>query len=366
LYCALSQPSEKLIFIYAEADANGKPLRAAPIIMKIRKMFPGLQTAHAPVPFEKAAEESIFFAPFVLSSAEKKQTLHTAATRLENFARCPFAYYVNYILRAKPRKLYEILPTDLGGLFHDVIAEFTKQKNFELSRTEIDAQINALVNALQPEDSIFSATARNKHILNKVRRVAAASCWALCEQIKRENFRPELIEQEILANIALDNERNLSLFGRIDRVDILRSGENEHIKIIDYKSGNAKFSAEDALKGVQLQLMLYMNAITKNRANAVPAGVFYFPIDDPIINADVLLSDAAREEALLKSFKLSGIEVGDVNDFENFSREVESKVKQIGTRMLRGEIAAAPYTRGTKCPCNFCEFKTSGLCPEPL
>ncbi|MDR0272455.1 MAG: hypothetical protein LBI27_03965, partial [Clostridiales bacterium] len=63
LYCALSQPGENLIFIYAEAEPNGKPLRVSSVITKIRKMFPNLETKSAPVPAEIAAENSIFFAP---------------------------------------------------------------------------------------------------------------------------------------------------------------------------------------------------------------------------------------------------------------------------------------------------------------
>jgi ATP-dependent helicase/nuclease subunit B len=177
-----------------------------------------------------------------------------------------------------------------------------------------------------------------------------------------------MIEHEILQSISLNDGKSLSLSGRVDRVDILRENGIEKIKIVDYKSGSAKFSMDDALKGVQLQLMLYMSAIVKSRKNAAPGGVFYFPIDDPIINADEILSDTAREENLFKCFKMSGIETDDekfnAHAFESFGRDVESKVKELGARIFNGEISAQPYTRGQKSPCNFCKF--TGVCGSCL
>jgi ATP-dependent helicase/nuclease subunit B len=365
LYCTLSQPTEKLIFIYAEAETNGKPLRPSPIIAKIKRFFPALKTVSAKTPTEPSANESIFFEPETLSSAAVSQlygqTIYTAATRLEAFSRCPFAYYMNYILGAKPRKHYEVLPADLGALFHEVIAGFTKRvqgRGVPITRAEIAAVVNDLVDALHLEDSIFHSSARNKHILNKVRRVATASCWALSEQIKRENFSPAMVEHEIFESISLDNGKTLALNGRVDRVDIFSQNSEEFIKIIDYKSGNTKFSRDDALKGLQLQLVLYMNAFLKSRKSATPAGVFYFPIDDPIIDADDFLSDVAREEGLLKCFKMSGLEAGE--DFLQFAHEVECKAKELGNRMSQGEIIAQAYTKGQKSPCNFCKY--SAVC----
>lgn len=357
LYCALAQPSEKLVFIYAEGE-NGKPLRPAPILQKIRAMFPGTKTTTAPVPVEEAAEISVFFAPVALSRPAYGSTIFTAATRLEAFARCPFEYFMDYQIKARARKYYEVLPADLGKLFHEVIANFTKRGNFGASREEISDEVNALVDALNLENSIFYSTARNKYILDKVRRVAAASCHALCREIKNGQYRPEFTEHEILSQIALDDGRKLALSGRVDRVDF--SAANE-IRVVDYKSGATKFSTDEALKGVQLQLVLYMNALLKQRENTAPGGVFYFPIGDPIIDADDILTDAAREDALQKAFKMSGMENTDAAAFAHFGREVEEKVKELGARMFDGDISARPTRLSNKkSPCDFCKF--TGVC----
>ncbi|MCL2216238.1 MAG: PD-(D/E)XK nuclease family protein [Defluviitaleaceae bacterium] len=371
LYCALSQPKEKLIFIYAEAEPGGKALRPSPILGKIRKMFPTLETTSAPSFSEYGDAEAPAPAQNQLSPASVNllygQTILTAATRLEAFARCPFAYYMSYILGARPRARYQVLPTDLGKLFHDILTEFTRIAPLEaMARPQINALVDDLVQGLILDTSIYHDTARNRHILNKVRRVASASCWAICEQIKRGEYQPTLTEFEILSSTALPDGRSLSLTGRVDRVDIHTVADHEYVKIIDYKSGQAKFSPEEVRHGIQLQLMLYMNAMlqsrSKARKNAKPGGVFYFPIDDPIIQADDILSDAAREEGLLKCFKMSGLAVeapADLENFLNLSRDAENKVKELGLRMTQGDITAKPF-KGPKSPCQYCNY--SAVC----
>ncbi|MCL2049614.1 MAG: PD-(D/E)XK nuclease family protein [Defluviitaleaceae bacterium] len=365
LYCAVSQPSEKLIFIYAEE----KSLRPAPIIAQVKKMFPKTAVRTAKIPEEFSVSHSVFFAPFALSRDTTDKlygnTIYTAATRLEAFARCPFAYYMNYILKARPRKLYEVLPADLGKFFHDVIAGFTQRvwsgAGDSPSRAEINGIVDEMVGSLELENSIFYSTARNMYILDKVRRVAAASCWALCEQVKSDSYRPLLIEHEIKTTIALDNARSLILSGRADRIDI--SQESGRVKIIDYKSGNTKFNTAEVLKGVQLQLMLYMNAFLRMERTFEPGGVFYFPIDDPIINADTVLDEASREQSLLKCFKMSGLEADEAKAaFLEFGGEVEGKVRELGARIFDGDIAARPYVRGAGQggACRYCGF--GGVC----
>jgi len=406
LYCALSQPSEKLVLVYSEAETGGKPLRPSPIIHRIQEMFPGLKAKSAPE-LSEYGEVKPIPAEITTLSQESVSRLYgdnitTAASRLESFARCPFAYFMTYILKARPRKRFEVLPTDLGSLFHDVLAQFSKRfwngnKDIALTRGEIAGYVDEIVNTITSESNIYHDSARNRHVLSKVRRVSAASIWALCEHIKLGEFTPTFAEQEIRTteSILLANGKNLTITGFVDRVDTLTANGEEYIKIIDYKSGSTKFNVEEARKGIQLQLMIYMNVLTAMR-NAKPGGMFYFPIDDPILSTDILLSDELREAGLLKQFKMSGIALADdtaiagldktlapgtgsdvipvainkdgrykkstqptalaLDEFLTLGQAVEGKIKELGERMTCGDISAEPYTKGLKSPCNFCGF----------
>ncbi|MCL2841049.1 MAG: PD-(D/E)XK nuclease family protein [Defluviitaleaceae bacterium] len=371
LYCALAQPKEKLIFIYAEAEPSGKPLRPSPVLTKVRNVFPHIETTPA-LPFaEYDGILNISVTSQKLSETSVNQlygqTIITAATRLEAYARCPFAYYMRYILGAKERIHYQVLPTDLGNIFHNILTGFVRQYSPTLTRSAIDSMVNDLMKGVVFESSIYHSTARNRHILNKVHRIASASCWAISEQIKQAEYNPALTEHEILNSWAINNGRTLTLTGRVDRVDIHQAEDGkEHVRIIDYKSGQARFNENEVRQGIQLQLMLYMNAILKSREKigkqSIPGGVFYFPVDDPILQADGILDDKTRETGLLKAFKMSGFTVEDTADMDNFihlGQEAENKVKELAHRMTQGDISATPF-KGQRSPCEYCKY--DGVC----
>ena len=75
----------------------------------------------------------------------------------------------------------------------------------------------------------------------------------------------------------------MNLLGRIDRVDTYETSDKVYVKIIDYKSGNTSFSLVNLYHGLQLQLVVYMNAALELEENAIRAksgtgGYFYYHI----------------------------------------------------------------------------------------
>ncbi|MCL2189687.1 MAG: PD-(D/E)XK nuclease family protein [Defluviitaleaceae bacterium] len=371
LYCALSQPADALAFIYAEGELSGTPLRPSPVLRTVNALFPDIKPtpyipvqAHAPSP-SLAGAGTLPHAPAPqLMRDVYGTTLHTAASRLEAYARCPFAYYLTYLLTAKPRKQYEVLPTDLGILFHDVVARYALQhKWLPRSRSEIDAIVTELVQEITPENAALRGSARNRHVLEKARRVCTASIWALTEQMKDNAYAPAFAEIDLpeTAPIPLDNGKKLSLTGRIDRVDLHEAEDgNTYVQIIDYKSGNARFRGEEIQNGTQLQLILYLNAMLKSPEikNPRAGGIFYFPISDPLVKTDILLEEPVREAALLKQFKPSGIVPDEKNAayFAFLSQAADAKIKQLATQLTDGNIAPAPCPKGGVLPCEYCNF----------
>jgi len=406
LYCALSQPKEKLYILYSDSETNGRPLRPSPIVARLLEMFPNLSVQKATDILEfgevaDAKEPASHLSPEMINELYGGAEIITAATRLEAFARCPFQFFLTYVLKARERKRFEILSSDVGILFHDVLANFSKRfwegGDSDFSRAEISQYVDEIIGILTTEANLYHDTARNRHVLNKVRRVSTASIWALCQHIKAGEFVPTLAEHEIRTStgIPLANGKNLKLTGVVDRVDTLNLAGEEFLKIIDYKSGSTKFNMEEVRQGVQLQLMLYMNVLTALRG-AKPGGIFYFPIDDPLITTDEILPDDVRDQMLLKQYKMSGIALDDsatitaldkgltagnssdvvpiainkdgrykktaqptaisIDEFIALGADVHNKVQELGERITGGEIAAQPYTKGHKSPCNFCGF----------
>ena len=63
--------------------------------------------------------------------------------------------------------------------------------------------------------------------------------------------------------------RLLNLRGRIDRMDVFEDEDKVYVKIMDYKSGSTSFDLALLYHGLQLQLVVYMDAALK--ASGEPA-----------------------------------------------------------------------------------------------
>jgi len=106
-------------------------------------------------------------------------------------------------------------------------------------------------------------------------------------------------------------------------------GEQPLIKIIDYKSGNEKFSVDEAIGGWRLQLLLYLKAATAG-LKGKPAGVFYFGIDAPLIEGSVSASvdDMQRQsikselsDLIRKKYRMDGVVMNEASVIEGIGGE---------------------------------------------
>jgi ATP-dependent helicase/nuclease subunit B len=407
LYDALCRPREELLILYRRADADGKAMRPSHVITRLKRIFPGLleEAAGAAETEPPLAEGPAAFP--ALSSANVNllypQTFTTAASRLESYANCPYAYFLAYNLNARERKVYQVHALDLGILYHEVLARVTRDLTaadawHTATRADLTAFVDVHAEAvvgLETDTAAWRSTARNAHILWRVREICEVSLWALQAQYRRGDFTVAGVETGFDGiNIPLGDGRTMKLTGRIDRVDSLLSGGKHFLKVMDYKSGSTRFSADDALRGTQLQLPLYLRALMETNPGALAGGMFYFNMDNPFITSDAALTDAEREAAVLKSFKLSGLMTSDLTAvygmdrhlaaggespvipvginkdgsyrktaavsepaaFTAFFGDVEKRVKALGGRMVSGHVAPEPFRKGTRSGCDFCRF----------
>ena len=205
-------------------------------------------------------------------------------------------------------------------------------------------------------------------------------------------------------NITLSDEEKLRLRGRIDRMDVCEKDDTVYVKIIDYKSGNTSLDLVALYYGLQLQLVVYMDAALeleekKHPGKEVePAGIFYYHIGDPMLEKKDGETDEAWNRRLLAALKMDGlvnadpevvalldhtigagassdvVPVGYKKDgsFSSYSRVAtreefsvirkyaELKIREIGRGILDGNAEAAPYQLGTRNACTFCPY--GGIC----
>lgn len=351
--------------------------------------------------------------------------LVNSVTRVEQYAACAFAHFLTYGLKLQERKRYEIRIPDLGNIFHQVLERFSKQMKKEgLSfRTIEEEQRNKLVDECLAQviseygDSIFTSTKRNEYLLKRVERMTKRTIWALCEHMKAGQFEAAAYEVKFdhldaldSTRIQLSEEEILSLQGRIDRLDKAEDENGIYIKVIDYKSGKTKLELEDLYYGLQMQLVVYLDAaleIERNKKeNAgkeiIPAGIFYYNIDDPVLeeiekeNADKELLKALKMNGLINSDTkivqmldkhfgdnpkhLEGSVKSDVvpvettkegafhkrssvvseKGFEQLMKHVRKQIEKCGKEILDGRTAIEPYHLEKRTGCDYCPY--DGVC----
>ena len=346
------------------------------------------------------------------------KTLTNSASRLEKFAACEFAQFVRYGLRLRERAEFRFTPLDMGNVVHDALERFGKGLLHDgLDWTEISDEDRNLRLSLALREAaegygsnILEDSPRNAYQTRRMLRLLGTSVWAMQEQLRRGDFRPAYYElafgdlggtesrtrESAITVYDLGGGESLALIGRIDRVDICQEG---FLKIVDYKTGSRAFDIAAFYHGLQLQLVVYLGAARELLSRAgrplQPAGMFYFEIKDPVVKADASMTDDELREEILKEMRSSGLVASEretlllldkslanggkslvipaevtkagalsktskavtAEQFDEMLDYAKRKIREIGTKILRGEADVNPYRYRGKTACEYCAYR---------
>lgn len=345
---------------------------------------------------------------------DNKNKISLSVSRLERYAQCPFAYYIQYGLKAKDRKIYEFTAPDLGSFMHEILDEFTneiKEKDLkwsDLSKENCRNIINSLVDnqVKNNKSSILNSSKRYSYFTDRFKRILTKSVMVISEQMKRSDF--EIYKNELafgfskdVNSIKLDLPSGESFYlnGRIDRVDKLNLDGEIYLRIIDYKTGSKKFDLNKFYNGLQMQLLVYLDALINNSENivenqAMPGAILYFRIDDPILKSKGDLTEEEIKSEVLKELKLEGLLLDDVKvvkamdntlepgthsliipanmkkagdlgknkalitmeQFELLRKYVNEKMVEICQNMIEGKIDIEPCKENKNIVCDYCNY----------
>ena len=206
-------------------------------------------------------------------------TLRSSVSRLEEFAQCPFRFFVHSGLRAEERKVFELDVREQGSFQHEVLKMFHEQLSAENKRwhditpTEARERVGkiAAVLALNYRDGLLRTDEQSRFTA----RVLAESLQDFVETLVtwmrgQYEFDPGVAELAFgfgpggapTWEIDLGAGHRLALRGRIDRIDLCRETDGRALCVVmDYKSGQNKLDKVLIEHGVQLQLLTYLAAI---------------------------------------------------------------------------------------------------------
>ena len=339
------------------------------------------------------------------------KTIVNSPTRLEKFAACAFSHFLNYGLKIKERQVYEFSAADMGSVLHTCLEKFAgllkeegrnwadlaDQERDELAEQVLEETIHDYGN------SILHSTSRNEYFITRAAKLLRSAVWGLQEQLKRGHFTAGGAEMSFYMkdgpealHVSLDAEHQMNLTGRIDRMDLCEDENTVYVKIVDYKTGVTELDLGALYHGLQLQLMVYLNAAIEHEEklhpdkSVEPAGVFYYHISDPFTK-----SEETIEQDRLKALKLNGYarsekEVlerldetlqpglsseimqvgvkknGDLkadshvlsgDDFNLIRSFTGKKIREIGRKIMAGENEISPVVSEKQDACRYCPYK---------
>lgn len=461
VYMACTRATRRLVLTWSKTAEGGAALSPSPMLAQIQRLLPGVpveyfgpysvgleNSEHASemlahvlkkagaddvreVPrklkeiprvadalnrvarFERASKSSSI-SPAVASMLYGRK-LRTSVSRIEEFAACPFKFFLDSGLRAGERKRFEVDAKAKGSFQHNVLAAFheelrqTGKRWRDLEPDEVVARIARGAELIMERyrDGMFKATEKSRFVADVLTKSLQEFVGTVLEWMRSQyQFDPVAVElpfgnQMGLPALMLDlgEGAQLELSGIIDRVDVCRNpGDGGcRLVVIDYKSSKRKLENILMENGLQLQLIAYAAVLRHHPLDAgfcKPAGAFYVNLKGSLqgeptredANDD---SEKARKKAFAHTgrFDLGALrlldsrveaEIGDQfnyrlkkngelyknsveplspAEFEALLNDAEELMVGMGRRILSGETAITPFKHRKETACEKCVFQ---------
>ncbi len=342
--------------------------------------------------------------------------LYLSQSRIDKFVNCNFSYYCSYVLKLREEQISRFKANDIGTFIHHVlesllgritngngiVTDISQNDIAELTKTIVEDYIKLIYPAG------MTVTGRLEHLYKKLYNLCLVLIGNIISEFAHSSFNPEFFELKTdgkgdnpsAMELELSDGRRIIFSGIIDRVDIFKSENKVYIRVVDYKTGTKEFSLEDVKHGLNVQMLLYLFTLTKNKngrfkekigGEPMPAGVVYLSsniatvdledyedeknvlalaekklqrsgiiLDDPDVleamndqlSPDILLGARKRADGTVTGKWLTSSEA-----FQTLQKDIEDTLKKIGERMISGSAHASPLSYGGKDACKWCPMK---------
>ncbi len=448
VYNCLTLPSESISFCRPAFNEKGEAQRTAFVVNRARAMF-GLEdktvslekirmNAEAPAMelaanalhgggtaagsaaayFEKNAPERL---EALKRASELKRgnlsresvralygdKMYLSASRIDKFASCRFAYFMQYALKAKPREPAGFTAPEMGIFMHYILEQVAHDVHTAGGFKSVsDDELKKLTDKYIAEyihetlNDFREKTKRFEYLFRRLVKSVHQVVLDMANELRSSDFEPLSFELDFGKTAELpplklgEGEDSLVLTGIADRVDGWLHDGKLYLRIVDYKTGKKSFELSDVLYGMNLQMLLYLFSLEENGSllygkEIVPAGVLYIPAKDVVISAGANLSDAELKKERAGKIKRSGLILDDpavINAMEHgeepryipvkfkngaaqgdalasaerlglLAKHIDETLRTMASELRRGSIAADPYYRAQQeSACLNCDY----------
>jgi ATP-dependent helicase/nuclease subunit B len=458
-YIACTRASDKLAVSYSRQDASGRALNPSPLTAHLQRNFPALEVNEFASPAGwSEAEHACELIPEIIGAgaggravnpellqipalealktrlaelrepaedenlspalAEKIHgaVLKSSVSRLEEFAQCPFRFFVHSGLQAEERKRFELDARERGSFQHEVLKKFHDDLTAEnkrwrdLTPAEARNRIGQIAAGLAPiyREGLLGVDDRSRFAARALTAALQDFVETLVGWMRSQyDFSPAKAETGFGLDdpglpawkINLGQGHALALRGRIDRIDLCDLGDQTLATVIDYKSSSRKLDKVLVEHGVQLQLLAYLATVRRWPAaffgdrQIVPAGVFYVNLrgqfeagasrTEVLANPDAAQRLAYRHSGRFDTTYLDHLDRLHARDQFNYQLnkdgsvrsnsaealsggefvalldQVEAQLRTLGEKIYSGAAGVDPYRKGSQTACDYCEYRAA-------
>ncbi len=230
--------------------------------------------------------------------------LSLSYTKVDNYFKCPFSYYVNYILNLN---IYEdTFYQKIGTLFHAVLEKFN---TFTGTYEELwQQELNNLETEFNNQELFF---------LEKLHDELLFIIDTIKEQENYTDLHDELHEEKIYTS--LSGDMKITFSGIIDKVKYKKEANRTIIAIIDYKTGSVDVDLKTIPYGIGMQLPVYLYlAHNSNKLENIEVAGFYL---QHILNNEIVVEkgksyeEEKKKGLLLQGYSNSNLDI--ISTFDN-------------------------------------------------
>lgn len=453
VYNSLCSAREKLYVSYSLTDKSGAKILPSEIVTGLRRLFPKIsekafpfsdgdilpesesaafefaaENWHEDTVLEKTLKEYFSSKPeysgrlralsrangknvFSFENPEKAQKLFgkrlsLSASQLEVYGECPFKYFCRYGMGAKERRTASLDPASMGTVVHTVLEKLLKKHSGERIHSLTSGQARQEIKTLLKEyldtymGGVENKSSRFIYLYDRLFKTLCAITDRLLCEFEGSDFEPFDFELPIKEGTEVEPMRiplkngYIELFGVVDRVDMMKTGDRNYIRVVDYKTGLKEFSLADVFAGLGMQMLLYLASIWKNGKgkyeNTIPSGVLYLPARLEAFSADRGEDEKAVFQKMLSGGKMDGMILDDgevikgmdnalcgqfipikinkrtgamsgkfisLSQLEALEKKLEKIMSEMGNSLHEGKIPALPvFGKGHDKTCEWCPY----------
>ena len=451
VYKTLMLPREKLFISYSQKDFSGEPIQKSEIFSELEAKLSGLKTEKyedvdrtvliksAEGAFSEMARCFNDNTPYsnalklYLSGNGKKayidrlsslslttsgkvnnkellnslypEVLRISASKAEMFFKCRFSYFCRYTLGLKPWKKAELAPSDSGTLIHYVLEKAVALLiSGEIDKEGIEKAVQKIMEQYL-KDELGGEENKDARFLRAFKGIEKLLCRLLlhmAEEFEQSEFVPSDFELSITdeeavtpSPIDLPSGKKLLVEGIVDRVDILEKNGKKYVRVVDYKSGEKEFSLSEINDGINMQMLLYLMALSNfgkgKYENVIPAGVLYMPAKEPPLVSGRNVTKEEINKKINKIYRMKGLLLDDkevlssmekdlggrfipakekngeivssdlasLEEFGFIGKRINEKLITMAKVLSEGEFSVEPleFSSGAL-PCDYCDYKS--------